>query len=118
MRFPTFCVVAGLIATVAPAQAIEADREGVYEIQILLQHLGYEPGQIDGLPGPQLAHAIRVFEAEHGLPVTGRADTALNDLLHDLVAASPSRAFLATTAPPPSRGFWQRHAWPSRMGGY
>ncbi|EYD72414.1 hypothetical protein Lokhon_01213 [Limimaricola hongkongensis DSM 17492] len=92
------------------------DRDETLEIQLLLRHLGYDPGALDGLHGPHLSHAISGFEADQGLPVTGQADMALNARLHDLIAAGPSRALLAATAPP-RRGFWQRHAWPARMGG-
>ncbi|MGR3625974.1 MAG: peptidoglycan-binding domain-containing protein [Limimaricola sp.] len=100
----------------APASAHQADRAATAEIQVMLRHLGYDPGAIDGLKGPRLERAIRGFEADQGLPLTGRSDGALDALLHDKVAAGPSRALLAATAPP-ARGFWQRHAWPARMGG-
>ncbi len=117
MRLPLFCVAASMVAFVAPAHSMEADRESTFEIQVLLQHLGYEPGRIDGISGPRLARAIRAFEMDQGLPITGRADMALIDLLHDLVALDPSRALLEARAPQP-QGFWQRHSWPARMGGY
>ncbi|WPY94746.1 peptidoglycan-binding domain-containing protein [Limimaricola variabilis] len=116
MRFPAF-LVAATVAAVAPAQAADLDREGIFEVQILLRHLGHDPGGIDGVAGPALAHAIRAFQAEQGLPVTGRADAELQAVLQLLAAGNERRAFLST--PPPIRmGFWQRHAWPSRMGGY
>lgn len=117
MRFSVLCFAAGLIMASAPAQALPPDREATAEIQVLLAHLGYDPGGVDGLQGPLLSRAIRGFEADQGLPVTGRADLALNAHLHDMIAAGPSRALLAATAPP-ARGFWQRHAWPARMGGF
>ena len=117
MRFSAYYIAAGLVATVAPVQAMEADRAATIEIQILLRHLGYEVGGIDGIAGPLLSRAIRAFEATQDLPITGRADTALNDRLHGVVATSPSRALLSTTAPP-RQGFWQRHSWPARLGGF
>lgn len=116
MRLPLFYLAAGMVAFVAPAHSMEADRESVFEIQVLLQHLGYEPGRMDGLAGPRLARAIRTFEADHGLPITGQADMALNERLHGLVAARPGHALLEADASQ-GRGFWQRHSWPARMGG-
>ena len=66
MRFMTYAVAAGLVAVVAPApaQAMLTDRESIAEVQILLRHLGYEPGVIDGLQGPLLSSAIRAFETD------------------------------------------------------
>ncbi|MCP1168854.1 peptidoglycan-binding domain-containing protein [Limimaricola litoreus] len=95
---------------------MEVDRAETVEIQILLQHLGYEVGAIDGVAGPLLSGAIRAFETDHGLPITGRADAALGEVLHGIVAAGPARALVATGALP-RHGFWQRHSWPARMGG-
>ncbi|WP_282025302.1 peptidoglycan-binding domain-containing protein [Limimaricola cinnabarinus] len=116
MRIYAYCFAAGLAVIAAPAPAMEADRAERVEIQILLQHLGYEVGAVDGIAGPLLSGAIRAFETDHGLPITGRADAALGDLLHGIVAAGPSRALLATGTAP-RHGFWQRHSWPARMGG-
>ena len=42
--------------------------------QRLLTELGYDPGPADGLDGPQTRQAIKIFERERGLPVTGRAN--------------------------------------------
>ncbi|HEY5792053.1 MAG TPA: peptidoglycan-binding protein [Chthoniobacterales bacterium] len=42
--------------------------------QARLARLGYYSGYIDGDYGPQTARAIRLYQAENGLPITGRLD--------------------------------------------
>jgi len=49
----------------------------VRRIQNLLRRLGYNPGQIDGLAGPQTAKAIMEFEGAHGMLETGVANVSL-----------------------------------------
>lgn len=46
-------------------------------VQRRLAHLGYYHGAIDGDIGPRSRHAIRRYQAEHGLPVTGDIDRPL-----------------------------------------
>jgi len=50
-------------------------------IQRSLTNLGYNVGSIDGVIGPATEAAIRDFQTQRGLPVTGVADRALRDLL-------------------------------------
>lgn len=49
----------------------------VLQLQALLSELGYGPIVIDGLFGEQTANAIRRFELDRGLPVTGEAGERL-----------------------------------------
>ena len=42
--------------------------------QARLARLGYYPGPIDGDFGPITSRAIRSFQLDYGLPVTGRLD--------------------------------------------
>jgi hypothetical protein len=46
----------------------------VRELQERLKALGFDPGAIDGIPGPQTAAAIRRFEASVSLPSQGNMD--------------------------------------------
>ena len=48
--------------------------------QANLTQLGYRPGPVDGLYGPQTGEAIRQYQRDHGLPVTGKlsGQVALN----------------------------------------
>lgn len=42
--------------------------------QARLARLGYYPGPIDGDFGPMTSRAIRTYQIDYGLPVTGRLD--------------------------------------------
>lgn len=46
----------------------------VYEAQKRLQERGYDPGPIDGLMGNKTKTAIKQFQKDQGLPVTGKLD--------------------------------------------
>jgi localization factor PodJL len=48
--------------------------------------LGYAPGPIDGTLGEQTRQAIMSFEADHGLPRTGRVDAVLIERLEQAVS--------------------------------
>jgi peptidoglycan hydrolase-like protein with peptidoglycan-binding domain len=51
------------------------------EVQRELAERGYYGGPIDGAIGPQSRAAIRAFQVDKGLPVTGRVDGRLLDSL-------------------------------------
>lgn len=53
------------------------DAADIAEIQALLLARGYDAGAIDGVSGPQTRRAIRAFERDAGLPVSGEARPAL-----------------------------------------
>jgi peptidoglycan hydrolase-like protein with peptidoglycan-binding domain len=46
-------------------------------VQGALAQRGYYDGQIDGVAGPGTRSAIREFQRDNGLPVTGRIDSQL-----------------------------------------
>jgi peptidoglycan hydrolase-like protein with peptidoglycan-binding domain len=52
------------------------DAEAVKEVQTRLQSLGYHLGSIDGSWGPRTRSALRDFQEQAQLPVTGSADEA------------------------------------------
>lgn len=58
-----------------PAEA--HPKENVMRVQALLSELGYEPGPVDGVLGPQTRMAIKTFQENIGIPSTGEADTRL-----------------------------------------
>ena len=43
----------------------------IQAVQSRLQILGYEPGNIDGIYGPQTAYAVQAFQHDHGLVADG-----------------------------------------------
>ena len=48
----------------------------IKQIQIALQNAGYDPGVIDGLMGSRSRKAIRDFQKDNGLDITGKIDKA------------------------------------------
>jgi hypothetical protein len=50
------------------------DRDDVYQAQIKLSKLRYQPGRIDGLMGANTTAAIKQFQSNNGLPITGKLD--------------------------------------------
>lgn len=68
----------------APAQSEYESGEGnssVSEVQSALSREGYYSGAIDGSLGPATQSALRNYQRDHGLHVTGRIDRALVDAL-------------------------------------
>jgi localization factor PodJL len=58
--------------------------EMVTAIQAHLAELGYDPGPIDGVPGPQTRRAIRDFQRDAGIDPDGVISTTLAALLSHL----------------------------------
>lgn len=65
-------------APTAPAAPPRDDRPlttvEVRELQERLKALGFDPGDVDGIPGSQTAAAIRRFETSASLPIQGNMD--------------------------------------------
>jgi membrane-bound lytic murein transglycosylase B len=57
-------------------------RDQFIEIQHLLGHLGFDPGDIDGVPGSKTRLAIRAYQKSAGLPPDGHASAGLLEYLH------------------------------------
>ncbi|MEO1197990.1 MAG: peptidoglycan-binding domain-containing protein [Pseudomonadota bacterium] len=66
----------GTSVSVSDRSAPAADTQ-VARAQRLLADLGYAPGVIDGLMGPQTRGAVEAFQRDRGLVVTGQVDAAL-----------------------------------------
>jgi Putative peptidoglycan binding domain len=47
----------------------------LYRAQARLARLGYYSGPIDGDFGPMTSRALRSYQADYGLPITGRLDS-------------------------------------------
>jgi hypothetical protein len=65
-------------------------RTFVGEIQVLLQQLGFEVGEIDGILGRRTESAIKRYQLEHGLKADGKPSERL--LAHLRQAANPQNA--------------------------
>jgi len=66
----------GVDGAAAPSQTKAGAAMSVREAQERLNALGYNVGAPDGAAGPKTAKALRDFQQQQGLPVTGRLDTA------------------------------------------
>ena len=64
-----------------PRRTQSAPMHLVVTVQRDLQLLGYRPGPVDGLIGPQTKKAVRSYQRDHGLPVDGRVTFPLADHL-------------------------------------
>ncbi|MDJ0958450.1 MAG: peptidoglycan-binding domain-containing protein [Arenicellales bacterium] len=70
----------------------------VREVQQQLASLGYDPGPVDGVVGPQTLDAIVRFQQSRGLPVDARVTDELAQLLRSITVVAPSTP-TQTTAP-------------------
>jgi len=74
----------------APRVAAVAASPVVVEAQQLLLAHGYEPGIVDGLFGTRTENAIRAYQADNGLAVTGEITPPLLDLMRRTVDSPTS----------------------------
>lgn len=68
---PTVSSILLLFTLVLAVSQVSAD-PSIYRAQVALQQLGYRPGPADGAYGPNTRKAIKRFQRDHGLAVTGR----------------------------------------------
>lgn len=59
-----------------------------YKQQLLLAYLGYDPGPLDGIPGPKTRGALSAFQPDYGLPATGQPDDTTCKMLVAAVAGT------------------------------
>lgn len=52
----------------------ESEDHDVYQVQKKLKELGYDPGSADGIWGKKTTSAVKSFQRNNGLPVTGQLD--------------------------------------------
>jgi hypothetical protein len=82
----------------AQAQSSVTTKKAIQEAQQRLQVLGYEPGSADGSMGARTIAALKKFQSDHGLAVTGGLDQKTLAAL-----ASTSPAALLPAAKPPAK---------------
>jgi ankyrin repeat protein len=61
-------------ASLLPLGYAESDDHNVYQVQKNLRELGYDPGSTDGILGKKTISAVKSFQQDNGLPVTGQLD--------------------------------------------
>ena len=61
-------------AATAPAASTASARKTIQTAQERLLALGYQPGSADGVMGTRAIAALKKFQSDHSLPVTGQLD--------------------------------------------
>lgn len=79
----------------APAQGVDMT---VLHVQVLLDHLGFGPGVIDGKGGMSFKAALRGFQGARGLKATGEVDQATLKALYPYRAVRPVRVLAVSQA--------------------
>ena len=82
------------VATPAPP----AVDQNILRVQVILDHLGFSPGMLDGMPGQSLTAALKGFQESRGLPVTGQTDAATVQALRQYAGMRPTRTLELTRA--------------------
>jgi lipoprotein-anchoring transpeptidase ErfK/SrfK len=85
----------GVVAVQAGAQAPSAAAKpavdlDILRVQVILDHLGFGPGVLDGRGGIALVNALKGFQESRGLPVTGKTDAATAQALSAYRNAKPT----------------------------
>ena len=81
----------------APVSATPAaiDRD-ILHVQVILDHLGFSPGMLDGRPGMSLTAALKGFQEARGLPITGKIDDPTLSALRPYAGWRPTRTLRLT----------------------
>ena len=74
----TYAAPAPTVATLPKAPSGPAYNGSVASAQAALASLGYSVGTVDGQMGPVTSAALKKFQADRGIPVTGSLDAATN----------------------------------------
>lgn len=76
------------------------------QIQALLTYLGYDPGEVDGLPGKNTRRAVFAFQAQEGMEKDGSPGPLTQAALLDAVEKGRFRAEDAQTPEETTGTFW------------
>lgn len=76
------------------------------QIQALLTYLGYDPGEVDGLPGKNTRRAVLEFQEQEGLEQDGSPGPLTQAALLEAVANGRFRAEDAKTPEETTGTFW------------
>src|SRR4029450_9013619 len=85
------CILAGLMRLdvrqlLSPGPSLTTQerrpsQEQIKAAQERLKAAGHDPGSVDGVWGPQTDSAVRAYQQQHGLPVSGALDEATRTAL-------------------------------------
>lgn len=87
----------------------------IKDSQRKLRELGYDPGPIDGVAGGKTASALKQFQSENGLPVTGQLDVSTATRLSQSQKQASVRPITdAETSKQPTSSTAERESQPAR----
>lgn len=84
--------------TNSPVTAAKPIDRNVLHVQVILDHLGFSPGILDGRPGQSLTSALKGFQEARGLTTTGMIDRATLRALYPYRTIRPTRTLALTEA--------------------
>ncbi len=86
----------------ASAQGTNAGSAGldrsILHVQVILDHLGFAPGVLDGRPGKSLTAALKGFQEARGLKISGAIDKPTLQALYPYRAMRPTKTLALTDA--------------------
>jgi peptidoglycan hydrolase-like protein with peptidoglycan-binding domain len=78
----------------APSASGSSIDMGVLHVQVILDHLGFAPGVLDGQRGMSLTAAIKGFQESRGLKQTGEVDAPTLAALKPYEAWTPTKTLV------------------------
>lgn len=84
---PTATPSATATAAATPDDGVDRD---ILHVQVILDHLGFGPGILDGKPGQSLTAALKGFQESRGLNTTGQIDKPTLQALYPYRAWRPT----------------------------
>lgn len=89
---------AGLVAQGTKTAATPGIDRSVLHAQVILDHLGFSPGVLDGKPGKSLTAALKGFQEARGLAITGAMDKPTLRAMYPYRQLRPTRVLALTEA--------------------
>ena len=78
----------------------------VRQIQLLLDYLGYSPGDADGIAGKNTQAAVAKFQADYGLTADGDPGAMTQKMLIGAIAGTAEKVNRPDTITPKAGTFW------------
>ena len=78
----------------------------VRQIQLLLDYLGYSPGDADGIAGKNTRTAVAKFQADYGLTADGDPGAATQKMLIGAIAGTAEKVGRVESPAPKTGTFW------------
>ena len=95
LAFPTGGAAQNSVQAPVTAPANKPDLS-ILHAQVILDHLGFAPGPLDGKGGAPFTAAVKAFQRSRGVAVTGRVDADTLRALYPYRALRPVRKLLLT----------------------